>query len=144
MSTRKATVDPVIPARASARVAEIYADIMDTKGIDFVPNFWQCIATNPELLETVWSNLKRVMHPEPSGKSSRLDPLTRELIALAVSATNGCSYCVNSHTAAAQKHGMDQEMLGEVMAIVGLFNQTNAISDGFQIESDVFPVWEEE
>ena len=83
--------------------------------------------------------LKAIMHPEATGRIGNLSPLTREIIALAVSATNGCSYCVNSHTAAVRKLGMDVETLGEVMAVVGLFNSTNAIADGYQIEPDILP-----
>jgi AhpD family alkylhydroperoxidase len=79
------------------------------------------------------------MHPETVGRQSRLDPLTREIIALAVSATNGCAYCTNSHTAAVRKLGLDIEALGEVMAIVGLFNTTNTLADGYQVEPDVLP-----
>jgi AhpD family alkylhydroperoxidase len=79
------------------------------------------------------------MHPEATGQSSRLDPRTREMIALAVSATNGCTYCVNSHTAAVRKLGADVETVGEILAIVGLFNMTNALADGYQIEPDVLP-----
>jgi AhpD family alkylhydroperoxidase len=79
------------------------------------------------------------MHPEAAGRSGRLDPLTREIIALAVSATNGCPYCIQSHTAAVRKLGLDVEALGEVMAVVGLFNATNAIAHGYQVEPDVFP-----
>ena len=137
--TRQATVSLVPEDAAHGRVAEIFADIRQTKGIEFVPNFWRTLANHPELLEIVWSNLKRLMHPEAVGRSSPLDPLTREIIALAVSATNGCRYCVNSHTAAARHLGLDAETLGEVLAIVGLFNQTNALADGFQIEPDVLP-----
>lgn len=140
MSTdRIATVDPVHEADATGKVADIFEDIKQTKGIDFVPNFWRVLATNPMLLEAVWTELKTVMHPEADGRATRLDPLTREMIALAVSATNGCAYCINSHTAAAQKLGMDHETLGEVMAVVGLFNQTNAIADGYQVTPDVRP-----
>jgi AhpD family alkylhydroperoxidase len=97
------------------------------------------LATNPDHLELVWTRLKAIMHPEATGRKSRLDPLTREIIALAVSATNGCAYCVNSHTAAVRKLGLDAEALGEVMAVVGLFNSTNAIADGYQVEPDIFP-----
>ena len=117
----------------------MFSDIKATKGIDFVPLFWRVLATNPDQLEGVWSRLKSVMHPEATGRESRLDPLTREIIAIAVSATNGCSYCVNSHTAAARKLGLDVAALGEVLAIVGLFNMTNAMVEGFQVEPDVFP-----
>jgi AhpD family alkylhydroperoxidase len=79
------------------------------------------------------------MHPESVGRAPKLDAVTREIIALAVSATNGCSYCINSHTTALLKLGLDIEALGEVMAIVGLFNSTNAIADGYQVEPDVLP-----
>ncbi|HEY2910714.1 MAG TPA: carboxymuconolactone decarboxylase family protein [Gemmataceae bacterium] len=139
MAERIATVAPVAEEAATGKVAEIYADIRRTKGIDFVPNMWRVLATNPDHLELVWDRLKAIMHPEAVGRTPKLAPLTREIIALAVSATNGCSYCVNSHTAAVRKLGMDAEMLGEVMAVVALFNSTNAIADGYQIEPDVLP-----
>jgi AhpD family alkylhydroperoxidase len=90
-------------------------------------------------LELVWTTLKRLMHPEATRSPARLDPRTREIIALAVSATNGCEYCVNSHTAALRKQGVDDETLGEVLAIVGLFNMTNSLADGYQIKPDVLP-----
>lgn len=134
-----ATVRMVEEAEAQGKVAEIFADIKQTKNIDFVPNFWRTLATNPTLLELIWNELKTLMHPEALGHESKLDPTTREIIALAVSATNGCDYCINSHTTALRKLGMDVETLGEVMAIVGLFNQTNSLSDGYQIEPDVRP-----
>ena len=124
---------------AAGKVAAVYEDIRKTKGLDRVPNFWRVLATNPDHLELVWTRLKALMHPEAAGRSSPLDPTTREIIALAVSATNGCAYCVNSHTAALRKLGMDAETVGEVMAVVGLFNSTNAIADGYQIEPDVLP-----
>ncbi|WP_088259819.1 carboxymuconolactone decarboxylase family protein [Fimbriiglobus ruber] len=136
---RVATVAPVPEESATGKVAEIYADIKRTKGIAFVPNMWRVLATNPDHLELVWTRLKALMHPEAVGRPARLDPRTREIIALAVSATNGCAYCVNSHTAALRKLGMDVETLGEVLAIVGLFNSTNALADGYQIEPDVLP-----
>jgi AhpD family alkylhydroperoxidase len=79
------------------------------------------------------------MHPEACGRSAKLSPLTREIIALAVSATNGCSYCINSHTAAVLKLGLDAEALGEVMAVIGLFNSTNALANGYQVEPDILP-----
>jgi uncharacterized peroxidase-related enzyme len=134
-----ATVRPVEDAAATGRVAAIFADIKATKTIDFVPNFWRVLATNPDHLELIWTRLKALMHPETTGRAGRLDPLTREIIALAVSATNGCRYCINSHTAAVRKLGLDVEALGEVLAIVGLFNSTNAIADGYQIAPDVLP-----
>ena len=103
---------------------------MAVKGIDFVPNFWKTLASHPPLLAEVWRSLDQAMQP------ARLDALTKEMIALAVSATNGCIYCIRSHTAAARKLGMDDEMLGELMAVVGTFNQTNRLADGYQVEVD--------
>lgn len=139
MSDRIATVQPVSEQAATGRVAEIYADIKRTKNIDFLPNFWRVLATNPDQLDLIWTRLKFLMHPEAVGRASRLDPLTRELIALAVSAANGCAYCINSHSAAAMKLGLDVETLGEVMGIIALFHSTNALADGYQVEPDVRP-----
>lgn len=140
MSTpRIATVAPVPEEAATGKVAAVYADIKATKNIAFVPNLWRVLATNPDHLELVWSRLKAIMHPEATGRTSKLDPLTREIIALAVSATNGCAYCVNSHTTAVRKLGLSVEALGEVMAVVGLFNTTNALADAYQIEPDILP-----
>lgn len=136
---RIATVAPVDEADALPRVAAVFSDIKQTKRLDFVPNFWRVLATNPDLLEMTWSRLKALMHPEAVGRTSPLDAVTREIIALAVSATNGCRYCVNSHTTAARKLGLNVEALGEVLAITALFNSTNALADGFQIEPDVLP-----
>jgi uncharacterized peroxidase-related enzyme len=134
-----ATVRPVEESEASPRVSSIFNDIKATKKIDFVPRIWRVLATNADQLELLWSRLKAVMHPEATGRTGKLDPLTREIIALAVSATNGCPYCVQSHSASVRKLGLDVEGLGELMAIVGLFNATNAIAQGYQIEPDVFP-----
>jgi AhpD family alkylhydroperoxidase len=136
---RPATVRPVSDAEAQGTVAEIFADIQRTKNIDFVPNLWRVLATNPAQLQVVWDALKTLMHPEAVGRTSPLDAQTREIIALAVSATNGCSYCVNSHTAALRKQGISTEALGEVLAIAGLFNMTNALAEGYQVEPDVLP-----
>jgi AhpD family alkylhydroperoxidase len=136
---RIATVKPIEELQATGTVAAIFADIKRTKNIDFVPALWRTIATYPTQLELVWTSLKTLMHPEAVGRVSRLDPQMREIIALAVSATNGCPYCVNSHTAALCKLGMDQETLGEVMAIVGLFNLTNSLANGYQVKPDVRP-----
>jgi AhpD family alkylhydroperoxidase len=140
MSTsRIATVTPVPEERATGKVAAVYDDIKKTKKLPAVPNFWRVLATNPDHLELVWTRLKAIMHPEAAGRTSKLDPTTREIIALAVSATNGCPYCINSHTAALRKLGMDLETLGEVMAVVGLFNSTNALANAYQVEPDVLP-----
>jgi AhpD family alkylhydroperoxidase len=138
-NARIATVKPVSETDATGKVAAVYADIKQTKGIDFIPNFWRVLGTNPDHLELVWTKLKTLMYPEATGRESKLDPLTREMIALAVSATNGCAYCINSHTTAAKNLGLDNETLGEVLGIVGLFNTTNSLADGYQVEPDVLP-----
>jgi|SRR5918999_26531 AhpD family alkylhydroperoxidase len=116
--------------QAPPEVRLVYDEIMQVKGIDFVPNFWKTLGSHPPLLEEVWRSLNRAMRP------GRLDALTKEMIALAVSATNGCTYCIRSHTAAARRLGMDDAMLGELMAVVGTFNQTNRLADGYQVEVD--------
>jgi AhpD family alkylhydroperoxidase len=136
---RVATVRPVEDIGVTGKVGQIFDDIKQTKNIDFVPMLWRTFATYPTQLEVVWSTLKTLMHPEAAGRAARLDPKTREIIALAVSATNGCPYCVNSHTATLRKLGLDDETLGEVMAIVGLFNMTNALANGYQVEPDIRP-----
>jgi AhpD family alkylhydroperoxidase len=125
-----ATVRMVEYGTAAPEVRAIYDEIMAVKGIDFVPNFWKTLASHPPLLAEVWRSLNRAM------QAGRLDGLTKEMIALAVSATNGCTYCIRSHTAAARKLGMDDAMLGELMAVVGTFNQTNRLADGYQVEVD--------
>ncbi len=136
---RIATVAPIDEHHAVDKVAAIFADIKTTKNINYVPAFWRVIATNPIQLELVWTTLKALMHPESVGRTAHIDSQTREIIALAVSATNGCPYCINSHSAALLKLGLDQEALGEIMAVVGLFNMTNSLANGYQIEPDVLP-----
>lgn len=136
---RSATVRLVDEQGASGKVRQVFDDIKKTKNLEHVPNFWRALASSPEHLELTWRQLKSLMHPEASNRTSKLDAKTREIIALAVSATNGCSYCVNSHTAALRKLGIDSETLGEVLAIAALFNSTNALADGYQIEPDVLP-----
>jgi AhpD family alkylhydroperoxidase len=115
-------------------VQRVFADIKATKKIDFVPAIWRALASHPEHLELCWTRLKAIMQP------GRVDLLTKEIIALAVSVTNSCRYCINSHTAAAQKLGADNEVLGEVLAVVGLFNQMNKLADAYQVEPDILPV----
>jgi AhpD family alkylhydroperoxidase len=139
MTSRIATVVPIEEKNATGNVAEIFADIKRTKKIDFVPALWRVLATSPDQLELIWTRLKALMHPEAVGRTSPLDARTREIIALAVSATNGCRYCVNSHTAALKKQGVDDATLGEILGIVGLFNTTNALADGYQVEPDILP-----
>jgi AhpD family alkylhydroperoxidase len=114
-------------------VREVFADIKATKKIDFVPNIWRALATHPEHLRLCWTRLKAIMAP------GKVDALTKEIVALAVSVTNSCRYCINSHTAAAQKLGLDGEGLGEVLAVVGLFNQMNKLADAYQVEPDILP-----
>lgn len=127
------TVRLVDEATASPRVKAVFDDIKATKKIDRVPNLWRALATHPEHLELTWSRLKAIMRP------GKVDLLTKEIIALAVSATNGCAYCINSHTAAVQKLGLDDEGLGEVLAVVGLFNTTNKLAEAYQVEPDILP-----
>ena len=115
---------------APPEVRTVYDDIMASKGIDWVPNFWKTLGSHPPLLADLWHSLKETMAP------GRLDTLTKELVAVAVSATNGCDYCLNSHVANARKLGMDDAMLGELMAVVGLFNRTNKLADGYRVEVD--------
>jgi AhpD family alkylhydroperoxidase len=136
---RIATIQPIEESQADEKVAAIFDDIKQTKNIDFVPALWRTIATNATQLEVVWTTLKTLMHPEAVSRKARIDPKTREMLALAVSATNGCPYCINSHTTALLKLGVDEETLGELMAIVGLFNMTKALANGYQVEPDIRP-----
>tara|TARA_Y100000588_G_scaffold353649_1_gene407265 strand:- start:468 stop:869 length:402 start_codon:yes stop_codon:yes gene_type:complete len=125
-----ASVKMIEDGTATAEVQSIYEDIKKTREIAYIPNIWKTLATHPPTLKRIWLGIKTVMAP------GRLDPLTKEMIAVAVSATNNCDYCIRSHTAAARKLGMDNEMLGELMAVVGMFNQTNRLANGYQIEVD--------
>ena len=114
-------------------VQKVFADIKDTKKIDFIPTIWRALAIHPQHLELCWTRLKAIMRP------GKVDLLTKEIIALAVSVTNNCRYCINSHTAATQKLGLDNEGLGEVLAVVGLYNQMNRLADAYQVEPDILP-----
>ncbi len=125
-----ATVKLIEYPEASAEVRAVYDDIMATRKTDRVNNFWKALAGHPRTLRRTWESVKAVMAP------GALDPLTKEMIYLAVSATNGCDYCVASHTASARRAGMTEEMLGELMAVVGMANETNRLADGYQIEID--------
>jgi AhpD family alkylhydroperoxidase len=118
------------------KVKAVFDDIKATKKIDRVPNIWRALATNPDHLELCWTRLKAIMQP------GKIDMLTKEIIALAVSVTNSCRYCINSHTAATQKLGLSTEALGEVLAVVGLYNQMNKLSDAYQVEPDILPMIE--
>jgi AhpD family alkylhydroperoxidase len=125
-----ATVKLIEYEAASPEVRAVYDDIMAPRQIDWINNFWKALAVQPELLRRTWEGVKGVMVP------GALDPLVKEMLYVAVSVTNGCKYCINSHTAAARKKGMTDEMLAELMAVVGMANQTNALVDGFQVELD--------
>jgi len=125
-----ATVKLVEYEEAGPEVREVYDEIMTTRKIDWINNFWKALAVQPLLLRRTWEGVKTVMAP------GALDPLVKEMLYVAVSVTNGCRYCINSHTAAARKKGMTDEMLAELMAVVGMANQTNALVEGFQIQLD--------
>jgi AhpD family alkylhydroperoxidase len=115
---------------ASPEVRSVYDDIMETRGIDWINNFWKALANDPKELARVWRNVKQVMAP------GALDPLVKEMLYVAVSATNGCEYCTYSHTAAARKKGMSDAMLMELMAVVGLANETNRLANGLRVDVD--------
>ena len=117
-------------AQASAEVRAVYDDIMATRKTDYINNFWKTLASHPPTLRRTWETLKSVM------ASGAIDPLTKEMVYLAVSTTNGCDYCIASHTASARRQGMTDEMLGELMAVVGMANETNRLANGYQIEID--------
>lgn len=117
-------------AEASPEVKAVYDDIMKTRGVDWVNNFWKVLANDPALLARMWAQVKQVMAP------GALDPLVKEMIYVAVSATNGCEYCTFSHTAAARKKGMSDAMFMELLAVVGLANETNRLANGLRIPVD--------
>lgn len=117
-------------ADASSEVREIYDEIMRIRATDYINNFWKALAHDPALLRRTWDKVKQVMVP------GALDPVLKEMVYVAVSATNGCGYCVASHTASAEKNGMTREMFAELMAVVGLANETNRLAVGYQVEID--------
>ena len=117
-------------AEAAPEVRAVYDDIMATRKIDWINNFWKAIAHHPPTLKRTWESVKEVMAP------GALDPLVKEMLYIAVSATNNCEYCIASHTASARRQGMTDEMLGELMAVVGMANETNRLANGYQVEID--------
>ncbi|MDP7343589.1 MAG: carboxymuconolactone decarboxylase family protein [Alphaproteobacteria bacterium] len=125
-----ATLNLVEYDDAPAEVRAVYDDIMAVRQVDWINNFWKVIANHPPTLKRTWDSIKQVMAP------GALDPLTKEMIYIAVSATNGCEYCIRSHTAAARKQGMTDEMLAELLAVVGMANETNSLANGFDVETD--------
>ena len=118
-------------AEAAPEVRAVYDDIMKTRNVDWVNNFWKALANDPRSLKRIWENVKQVMAP------GALDPLVKEMLYVAVSATNGCEYCTYSHTAAARKKGMTDTMFLELMAVVGLANETNRLANGLRPPVDL-------
>lgn len=129
-----ATVKYVEEPEASDRIKEVYADIKRTFGLPFVPNLFKVMANHPAYLETTWARHKAIMV-----SPGKLDRTTKEVIALAVSTTNNCEYCINAHTAALKHMGFDDEALTELMAVVDQFNGFNKLLEGLQVESDLMP-----
>jgi len=125
-----ATVSLLSDAELSPEARAVFDDIRATRGSYFVNNFWRALAHDPALLAATWERLKDVMGP------GALDPLVKEMLYIAVSASNGCSYCAHSHTASARAKGMTPEMYGELLAVVGMANQTNALANGLQVPVD--------
>jgi AhpD family alkylhydroperoxidase len=115
---------------ASPEVRAVFDDIMATRKTDWINNFWKVLAADPPTLARIWDNVKRVTAP------GALDPLTKEMLYIAVSVTNGCEYCIHSHTASARAKGMTDAQFAELMAIVGLANETNRFADGYRIPVD--------
>ena len=126
MSIFKATSEKNV----KGKVKEVFNDIKKTRKITKIPNFWKSLAHNPDNLERTWNSLKQIM------KKGALDPVTKELIYVAVSITNNCEYCIRSHTAAAKKKGATDQMIKEMIEVVGLANQNNKLVAGYQVEVD--------
>ena len=118
-------------AKASPRVKAVFDDIRATRNSDFVNNFWRALANQPELLERTWASVKRVMI-----ESGALDPLTKELVYMAVSTANSCSYCIHSHTAASRAKGLSEAQYAEFLAIIGMAAETNSLANALQIPVD--------
>ena len=123
---------PIDEKKASSRVKKLFKRIKKERKINFIPNFWKTIANDPDTLERTWESLNQIM------KKGALDPLTKELIYIAVSMTNSCEYCIRSHSASAKKKGMSDKMLKELIAVVGMANETNRLVESYQVEVDEF------
>ena len=121
---------PIDSASASPSVRAVFDDIKATRKVDDVNNFWKYLANDPATLRRTWESVKEIMAP------GALDALTKEMIYLAVSVTNGCGYCIASHGAAARKAGMSEAMFGELMAVVGMANETNRLANGYRVPID--------
>jgi AhpD family alkylhydroperoxidase len=122
--------NPIEYEQASATVRAIYDDIMATRKTDWVNNFWKVLAHHPDSLQRIWNNIKQVMG------NGALDPLTKEMIYVAVSITNNCGYCIASHSAGARAKGMSEEQFGELLAVIGLANETNRLAVGYGVPID--------
>tara|TARA_B100001741_G_scaffold63705_1_gene50300 strand:- start:53 stop:445 length:393 start_codon:yes stop_codon:yes gene_type:complete len=121
---------PIKEKEAKGRVKQIFKDIKKTRNITKIPNFWRSLAHNPDTLQRTWQNLKQIM------KKGALDAVTKELIYVAVSITNSCEYCTRSHTFAAKKKGATDQMIKEMIDVVGLANQNNKLVEAYQVEVD--------
>jgi AhpD family alkylhydroperoxidase len=121
---------PILENKTKGKVKEVFNEIKSARQITEVPNFWKMLANDPNELQRTWSSLKEIM------KKGALDPVTKELIYVAVSITNGCEYCIKSHSSAAKKKGATDEMLKEMFAVVGLANKNNKLVDSYQVEVD--------
>ena len=116
---------------AAADVRAVYDDIKATRKVDWINNFWKALANDPATLRRVWAGVKEVMAP------GAIDALTKEMIYIAVSVTNNCEYCINSHIASARKAGMTDAMLAELLAVIGMASETNRLANGYQVEVDL-------
>jgi len=125
-----ATLGLIEYAEASPEVRAVYDDIMTTRQTDSINNFWKALAHDPVTLRRTWESIKQIM------AAGAMDALTKEMIYVAVSVTNQCGYCIASHTASARKAGMTEAMFGELMAVVGMANETNRLASGWQVEID--------
>jgi AhpD family alkylhydroperoxidase len=125
-----ATLGLIEYADAPPEVRAVYDDIMSTRQTDWINNFWKALAHDPATLKRTWESIKQIMSP------GALDPLVKEMIYVAVSATNQCPYCIASHTASARKAGMSDAMFAELMAVVGMANETNRLASGYRVEID--------
>ena len=125
-----ATVALLSDEEAAPEARAVFDDIRATRGTDYVNNFWRALAHNPEELADVWSRIKTVMAP------GALDPLTKELIYIAVSAANGCGYCLHSHTASARARGMTPEIYAELLSVIAMASRTNALANALQVDTD--------
>ena len=124
------TFKPISENEAQGKVKEVFEDIKSSRNIEEVPNFWKYIANDPDTLERTWNSMKQVM------KKGAIDEVTKELIYVAVSISNGCEYCIKSHSAAAIKKGATKQMLSEMIAVTGMANEANRLVEGYQVELD--------